>query len=177
MANVEFYLALTGPNGRIKGNVEAQGYLEQIELKDLSWGAALKEVAADAGSDGAGSKRAEAGEVKLKKRFDPSSTALMKNAIEGTKLPKAVVTLVHRQRQQSWGVDAVKMTITLVGIRITQYVLNLVDADTEVTMEEDVDFSFDSIEIRYSGHKQLLASGQSKVPQANFGMKSDGGAL
>lgn len=177
MANAEFYLALTGPNGRIKGNAEAQGYLEQIELKDLSWGANLKKDAADQGSDGAQSKRVEAGDMTLKKRFDASSTALMKSAVEGVKLAKGVITLVHRQRQQSWGADAVKMTITLVGIRITRYVLNLVDADTEVTMEEDVDFSFDSIEIRYSGHKQMLANGQSKVPQANFGMKSDGGAL
>jgi type VI protein secretion system component Hcp len=84
---------------------------------------------------------------------------------------------VHRQRQKDWMTDAVKMTVTLTGVRITRYVLNVVDSESEVTMEEDLDLSFDAIEIRYTGHKQQSGKWANQPPQANFNMKSDGGTL
>lgn len=141
--NVELYLALTGPNGKVPGNVQATGYVDQIDLTDWNWSVDLSEKYSQATAPGAKTNRAEAKPLTLKKRLDRSSTVLMAGAANLTTFPKAVFTLLHRVEHE------VKVTVTLQDVRIAKYELTVTDADPAVTMEESMDLSFQSIHIEY----------------------------
>ena len=143
--NVELYLALTGPNGKVPGNVQAAGFVDQIDLTDWSWGVDLSEEYSQGSAPGSGAKtnRAASRPLNIKKRLDRSSTVLMAGAAKLSTFPRAVITLLHRVEHE------VRVTVTLQGVRIAKYELTVTDADPAVTMEESIDLSFQSINIEY----------------------------
>ena len=141
--NVELYLSLTGPNGKVPGNVQAAGYVDQIDLVDWSWGLDLSDEYSQASASGGKTNRARARSLGIKKRLDRSSTVLMAGAANLTTFPKAVITLLHRVEHE------VRVAVTLQGVRIAKYELTVTDADPAVTMEESIDLSFQSINIEY----------------------------
>lgn len=164
MEVAELYLALTGPNGRINGEVQAEDYVDQIDILDWSWGAALSTEQSDASASGgsSSSNRAEPKSVTVKKRFDRSSTMLMSGAANLSKFPKAVLTLLHRAEH------GMKLTATLEGVRIEKYKLEVKDEEKEVTMEEEIVFSFEVIRIEYVGRPTAKGA----APARSFELRS-----
>ena len=139
------YLALTGPNGRINGEVQAEDYVDQIDIVDWSWGAALSTEQSDASAGSTNANRVEPKSLTLKKRTDRSSTALMSGAVSQTKFPKAVITLLHRAEKK------MKLTVTLEGVRIEKYKLEVKDEEKDVAMDEELTLGYEVIRIEYVG--------------------------
>jgi type VI secretion system secreted protein Hcp len=145
MEVAELYLALTGPNGRINGEVQAEDYVDQIDIVDWSWGAALSTEQSDAAAGSTNANRVEPKSLTLKKRADRSSTALMSGAVSQTKFPKAVITLLHRAERK------MKLTVTLEGVRIEKYKLEVKDEEKDVSMDEELTLGYEVIRIEYVG--------------------------
>ena len=144
--SVEMYLALTGPNGSISGDVVAKGIEGQIDIDSWSWGASLTEAAANSSAQVGGrtaTNRTELGDLALSKKLDRSSTALMSASAGLTKLPKAVITLLHRVHQ------SLKLTVTLEGVRIKTYKLDVSEGERSVELTENLVLSADVVRIDY----------------------------
>jgi type VI protein secretion system component Hcp len=145
MEVAELYLALTGPNGRVNGEVKAEDYVDQIDIVDWSWGAELSKEQSDTGTGSATANRTEPKSLTLKKRMDKSSTALMSGAVNLTKFPRAVITMLHRAEKK------MKLTVTLQGVRIESYKLTVNDNDPDVTMDEELTLAYEVFRIEYIG--------------------------
>lgn len=144
----ELYLSLMGPNGRVAGEVQAEGYVDQIDVLDWSWSAALSKESSDAApARNVTGNRIEPATVTLNKRIDRSSTALMSGATNLTKYPKAVLTLLDR------GEGGLKLVVTLEQVRIESYKLEIKDQEMEVAMTENLVLGFETIRIEYTGRR------------------------
>jgi type VI protein secretion system component Hcp len=160
----ELYLALNreiGSSSMIKGEAQAADYEDQIEVLTWEWNVALKTVVSDTAEDD--SDRSDPKSVKLKKRLDRSSTVLMNGGAELTKFPKAVLTLVDRElkgRSEPGVQPKLKLTVTLTGVRVLSYELTMNDAETEVTLDEILEFDFETMSIEYAGH----ANAKNEIP-------------
>lgn len=162
MEVAELYLALTGPNGRINGEVQAEDYVDQIDIVDWSWGAELSTEQSDAASDSTNANRTEPKSLTLKKRTDRSSTALMSGAVNLTKFPKAVITVLHRADKK------MKLTVTLEGVRIEKYKLSVNDEEKDVTMDEELTLGYEAFRIEYIGRP----SAKGAAPARSFELRT-----
>ena len=162
MEVAELYLALTSPNGRVNGEVKAEDYVDQIDIVDWSWGAELSKEQSDTGSGSATANRTEPKPLTLKKRMDKSSTALMNGAVNLTKFPRAVITMLHRAEKK------MKLTVTLQGVRIESYKLTVTDNDPDVTMDEELTLAYEVFKIEYIGRPTEKAA----APARSFELRT-----
>jgi type VI secretion system Hcp family effector len=180
MASAEIYLALklaAAKQDLVAGDVQAAGHEGQIDVDEWSWKAALTDALATSGE----AHRAEGQPLTLKKRFDRSSTILMRAASKATAFPQAVITM--RQRAD----HKLKLTVTLETVRVRKYELTITDTASAVTMEETLTLSFDVIRIKYAGRDlartaatgnrppsgQQATAGKTR-PMTEFAMTSSG---
>ena len=172
MEVAELYLALTGPNGRVNGEVKAEDYVDQIDIVDwvvvessiekASTGASGSASAGDTGAGSATANRTEPKPLTLKKRMDKSSTALMNGAVNLTKFPRAVITMLHRAEKK------MKLTVTLQGVRIESYKLTVTDNDPDVTMDEELTLAYEVFKIEYIGRPTEKAA----APARSFELRT-----
>jgi type VI secretion system Hcp family effector len=177
----EIYLALklaAAKEDVVAGDVQAAGHEGQIDVDEWSWKAKLIDALAESGK----AHRAEGDPLTLKKRFDRSSTILMRAASKQTVFPQAVITM--RQRAD----HKLKLTVALETVRIRTYELTVTDTASAVTMEETLTLSFDVIRIKYAGRDlartaastsrpavgQQATAGKASRPMTEFAMTSSG---
>jgi type VI protein secretion system component Hcp len=133
--NCEIYLDLSSIG--IMGEAQAQHYEQQIELQDWSWGLGLKDVNNANPPHGAGKN------IKLNKRVDRSTTALLKHLEQAIVIPKGVMVVVGR------GEKNLMVRFELEDILFTNYTLAVKSDDKLVDLSETWELDYKKIKIQY----------------------------
>jgi len=162
MANSMLFMQLTLKGKPVPGDSKIKGYENQIELKSMRWGMAVKDRAPVVG-DAKATKNWQAKEVRLAKYFDGASTALFKHMDEradvhsktrsqlskNTLANKAVISLVGVSARIGSEKMPVLLTITLDGVRVKRVSSRADEAGSFISLTEELELGFQNIRIDY----------------------------
>ena len=162
MANDMLFMNLTLKGKPVPGDSKVKGYENQIELKSLKWGVAMKDRAL-VKSDAKATKNWEAKEVRLSKFFDGASTALFKHMDERADVHsttrsqlsknalanKCVISLVGVSAVKSGEKMPVLMTLTLAGVRIKSMNSRASESGSFLSLTEEMVLAYLDVQIDY----------------------------
>jgi type VI secretion system secreted protein Hcp len=148
-----FLLVKGAQHGLIKGEAQDETHKSEIEVVSWSWGMQQRPTIG-----GTASGKATINDLKVVKRIDSASTALMQALRTNEPIQKAVLTL---RKAGKTPVEYLKITIE--QGRVTAITVDGGDASGGADVVERVSFSFNKIEVEY-------------VPQGKDG-KPQGGML
>ena len=132
-----FLMVKGAKTGVIKGESQDDAHKGEIDIVSWSWG-----MEAFVGIGGGGQKKASVRELKLVKRVDSSSTALMAALRNNEPISKAVLTM---RKAGKTPLEYLKVTIE--NGRVTEVALDVVDNSPDVM--EQIRFSFNKITVEY----------------------------
>lgn len=133
----DMFLALSlAGSGPVAGESEKQGHLDEIEIDGWSWS---MQAASSLGSGGSAGK-ATVGELRLRKPFDKSSTALLQALRHNQPVTKAVLSV-----RKAGGKPHDYLTVCVEEARLTTYE---VDTDGPRPLER-ITLSFRRIKVEY----------------------------
>lgn len=143
MSRSDMFLKATGQRtGEIVGESNDKRFPNQIEVVDWSWG-----MTAPTAVGGQRTGRVLMDELKLVKRFDKASTALM--SVMNTN--ELLTTTVLSVRKSGGASPLPYMVLTLTGARINSYqVQSDVNSDGAPTLTEHLSLSFKQVTIDYT---------------------------
>lgn len=151
MAQSDMFLKVTGQRtGEIRGESTDRTYPDHIELVDWTWG---MKTHTNAGGQATG--RRQLSELKVVKRADIASTALM-SVLSHNETLTSVVLLVRKSGGASGGLAYFK--VTLEKARVSEYTVQSdVTPHGSPTLTERLSFTFQRITVDYT--PQLSAGG------------------
>ena len=149
-----FLMVKGAKHGLIKGESPDQQHKDEIEVLSWSWGMQAKPSLHTGGPSG----KATINDLRIVKRIDSASTALMQALRTNEQIQKAVLTLRKAGKSQ---LEYLKITIE--GGRVTALTIDAGDSTGSAEALERVAFSFNKIDVEY-------------VPQGKDG-KPQGGML
>jgi type VI secretion system secreted protein Hcp len=144
MARSDMFLKATGQRtGAIVGEANDKTYLNQIDIVDWSWG-----MSAPSTTSGQRSGRVSLHELKIVKRVDKASTALM--SVMNTNDVLSTVELTVRKSGGA-GQSLVYFVLKLTGARVNTYdVSSTLGDDGSPVLMEHLSLAFKSITIEYT---------------------------
>ena len=144
MARSDMFLKATGQRtGAIRGETNDKIFVDQIDVVDWSWGMAAPSAV---GGDRLG--RVQLSELKLVKRADKASTALMAVLNDNELMPTVVLTV---RKSGGVGLSLPYFVVTLAQARINSYNINsTVGEDGAPVLMEHLSLTFKSITIDYT---------------------------
>jgi type VI secretion system secreted protein Hcp len=138
----DMFLKVTGAkHGEIKGESQAAEHPGEIEVLGWSWGMQGKASLIGGGASGKASIR----ELRVHKRVDRASTALM-NALRGNELIKCAVLTLRKTGKTPLEF----LTIKIEQGRVLSLEIEAGDTAGGSTLVERVTFSFNKIEVNYT---------------------------
>jgi type VI secretion system secreted protein Hcp len=142
MARSDMFLKLAGAKtGPVKGETSDRVFVDQIDIVDWSWSAATPTAIG-----GARTARMQFGELKLVKRMDKASTAMMSIANGNEELKECVLSV-----RKSGGNEALPYCIVkLKGGRIARFELHSSFVEGAPAVVESFGLSFTEVEIEYT---------------------------
>ena len=150
----DMFLMIKGAkHGLIKGESQDDAHKGEIDVLSCSWGMQAK---ASLGG-GAASGKATIHDLKIVKRVDSASTALMLALRTNEPIQKAVLTL---RKAGKGKVEYFKVTIE--QGRVTSLTIDAGDANGNADVVERVSFSFNKIEVEY------VPQGKDGLPQGSM---------
>jgi type VI secretion system secreted protein Hcp len=149
-----FLLVKGAKHGLIKGEAQDSQHKDEIEVLSWSWGMQAKVSL----GGGTATGKATMNDLRIVKRVDAASTALMQALRTNEPIQKAVLTLRKAGKSQ---LEYLKITIE--QGRVTSLVIDAGDTSGSAEIFEKVGLSFNKIEVEY-------------VPQGKDG-KPQGGML
>ena len=149
-----FLLIKGAKHGLIKGESQDAQHKDEIEVLSWSWGMQGKPSL----GGGAASGKASVHDLKITKRVDSASTALMLALRTNEPITKAVLTLRKAGKSQ-----LEYMKVTIEQGRVMSLTIDGGDNDGTADVLERVTFSFNKIEVEY------VPQGKDGLPQG--GMK------
>jgi len=153
-----FLMVKGAKTGLIKGEAQDDGkHKGEIEVLSWSWGMHGK-LSVGGGSAG----RATIRDLKIQKKVDSASTALMLALRTNEEIKKAVLTLRKAGKSQ---VEYLKITIE--NGRVTSLTLDGGDAKGGANVVEHVSFSFNKIEVDY------VPQGKDGLPQGGMSFQDE----
>jgi len=135
-----FLMVKGAKHGVIKGESQDDQHKSEIEVVSWSWGMQAKPGL----GGGVAAGKAAINDLKVVKRLDSSSTALMQALRTNEEIQKAVLTLRKAGKSQ---LEYLKITIE--NGRITSLTVDGGDPDGGPDVVERVSFSFNKIEVEY----------------------------
>lgn len=143
MARADMFLKATGQRtGEILGESRDRNFTNQIEVVDWSWG-----MSAPSAVGGQRAGRTLLKEIRLVKRVDKASTALMSVLKSNELLSTAVLSV----RKAGGSAPLPYFVLTLDQARITAYdVQSVVDEDGAPVLTEVLNFAFKRISIAHT---------------------------
>lgn len=144
MARSDMFLKATGQrSGAVLGESRDKDFSGQIDVVDWSWG-----MSAPSAIGGQRAGRTSLEELKIVKRVDKASTALMAVLNTNDVLSSVVLTV---RKSGGAGQSLVYFMLTLAQARITSYqVRSSADADGAPVLMEHIGLSFKSITVDYT---------------------------
>ncbi|MBA4177835.1 MAG: type VI secretion system tube protein Hcp [Leptothrix sp. (in: Bacteria)] len=138
------FLKATGQrSGEIVGESNDKNFPNQIDVVDWSWG-----MSAPTAVGGQRAGRVQLGELKLVKKVDKASTALMSVLNTNEVMPTAVLTV---RKAGGPGASLPYFIVKLTQARINTYAVNsTVDETGTPVLMENITFTFKSITIDYT---------------------------
>jgi len=142
MARSDMFLKLAGSKtGTVAGESSDRVFSGQIDIVDWSWSAA-----APSAIGGGRAGRMQFGELKIVKRMDKASTAMMSIANANEILKECVLTV-----RKSGGAEALPYcVVTLTGGRIVRFELQSSFADGAPVVVESYGLAFTQVQIEYT---------------------------
>ncbi|MEO6236548.1 MAG: type VI secretion system tube protein Hcp [Vicinamibacterales bacterium] len=138
----DMFLSVTGAKcGQIAGEAHDQKHKNEIEVLGWSWGMQGKNAFGGVQATG----RATIRELRITKRFDKSSTALMSALRTNEPIKKAILTL-----RKTGKTPLEYLIITIENGRVMTVDLDAGDAANSPTLIERVAFSFNKITVAYT---------------------------
>jgi type VI secretion system secreted protein Hcp len=139
----DMFLKVKGAkHGPIKGESQGDGHKGEIDVLGWSWGMQAKPSL----GGGTASGKATIAELKVLKRVDSASTALMLALRTNEPLTEAVLTLRKAGKNPHE-----YLQITINEGRVTGLTLDAGDASGSPALIETVSFSFNKIQVKYVG--------------------------
>jgi type VI secretion system secreted protein Hcp len=135
-----FLMVKGAKHGLIKGESQDTTHKGEIEVLSWSWGMQAKPSLGGGGASG----KATINDLKIVKRLDSASTALMAALRTNEQIQKAVLTLRKAGKGQ---LEYLKITIE--QGRITSVTVDAGDLSGSPEVVEKVSFSFNKIEVEY----------------------------
>ena len=135
-----FLMVKGAKHGLIKGESQDDQHKGEIEVLSWSWGMQGKPSLGGGGASG----KATINELKIVKRVDSASTALMRALRTNESIQKAVLTLRKTGKTQ---LEYLKITIE--EGRVVSLDIEAGDTSGSSTLVERVSFSFNKIEVEY----------------------------
>ena len=135
-----FLMVKGAKHGLIKGESQDSTHKGEIEVLSWSWGMQAKPSLGGGGASG----KATINDLKIVKRLDSASTALMAALRTNEQIQKAVLTLRKAGKGQ---LEYLKITIE--QGRITSVTVDAGDLSGSPEVVEKVSFSFNKIEVEY----------------------------
>jgi type VI secretion system secreted protein Hcp len=148
-----FLLVKGARTGVIKGEAQDAVHKGEIEVVSWSWGMQAKPSLGGGGATG----KASVLELKVVKRIDSSSTALMSALRTNEQIQKAVLTL---RKSGTQPLEYLKVTIE--QGRVTSLTIQAGDRDGSPDIVENVSFSFNKITVDY------VPQGKDGLPQGGM---------
>jgi len=137
----DMFLSVKGARGGvIKGESQDDAHKGEIEVLGWSWGMHARPTISSGGASG----KAAVHELKIIKRIDSSSTALMSSLRSNELIVKAVLTL---RKSGKGHLEYLKITIE--QGRVTSLTIEGGDAGGSSNVVEHVSFSFNKINVEY----------------------------
>jgi type VI secretion system secreted protein Hcp len=137
----DMFLKVTGASsGVIKGESQDAEHKGEIDIVSWSWGMQVKSTL----GGGTATGKASMHDLKLVKRVDVSSTALMAALKNNEVIKKAVLTL---RKAGTSHLEYLKITIE--QGRVTGLTIETGDEEGRPTLFENLSFSFNTIQIEY----------------------------
>ena len=160
MAKGDMHLRLEGKStGAIRGESNAAAHLGEIEVSEWSWGMS---AASALGASGAAS-RAALSELRVTKRVDAASTALMTVMRNNEQIKKDVLSV-----RKSGGPAAIDyLVITIERGRLTAFDIGTAAAD-EPELVERLSIAFEKIDVAYSAQDEKGAKKASSTFNADI---------
>ena len=148
-----FLMVKGAKHGVIKGESQDDAHKGEIDILSCSWGMQGKPTLGGGGASG----KATIHDLKIVKRIDSASTALMLALRTNEPIQKAVLTLRKAGKSK---LEFLKVTIE--QGRVTALTIDAGDGDGSSDMVERVSFSFNKIEVEY------VPQGKDGLPQGSM---------
>lgn len=144
MARSDMFLKATGQrSGEIVGESNDKNFPGQIDVVDWSWG-----MSAPSAVGGQRTGRVQLGELKLVKRADKASTALMSVLSTNELMPNVALTV---RKAAGTGPALPYFVVKLTQARINSYTVNSsIGADGSPELLEHLSLSFKTITVDYT---------------------------
>jgi|KBSMisStaDraftv2_1062788.scaffolds.fasta_scaffold96462_2 type VI secretion system secreted protein Hcp len=150
----DMFLMIKGAkHGLIKGECQDDKHKGEIDVLSWSWGMQARPSLGGGGASG----KASINELKVVKRVDSASTALMLALRTNESIQKAVLTLRKAGKSQ---VEFLKITIE--NGRVTGLTIEGGDTTGSADLVERVSFAFNKIEVEY------VPQGKDGLPQGGM---------
>ena len=152
MASCDMFLKATGQKtGAINGESSDKSFTNQIEVLDWSWG-----ISAPSAVGGAKTGRRQLRDLKLVKRVDRSSTALMSVMCSNELLSTVVLTV-----RKAGGTSPLPyFVMTLTKARLTDYsVESRLSEQGAPELTEHLSFAFLTVQVDYTPQQSTGAGG------------------
>jgi len=150
----DMFLLIKGAKfGVIKGESQDDQHKGEIEVLSWSWGMQGKPSLGGGGASG----KATINDLKIVKKVDSASTALMRALRTNEEIQKAVLTLRKAGKSK---VEYLKVTIE--NGRVTSLTIGAGDSSGSPDVVENVSFSFNKIEVEY------VPQGKDGLPQGGM---------
>ena len=148
-----FLMVKGAKHGVIKGESQDAQHKSEIEVLSWSWGMQGRPTLGGGGATG----KAAMNDLKIVKRVDSASTALMLALRTNEPIQKAVLTLRKAGKSQ---VEFLKITIE--QGRVTSLTVDGGDSSGSADLVEKVSFSYNKIEVEY------VPQGKDGLPQGGM---------
>ncbi len=148
-----FLMVKGAKHGVIKGEAQDSAHKSEIEVLSWSWGMQGRPALGGGGASG----KATMNDLKIVKRVDSASTALMLALRTNEPIQKAVLTLRKAGKSQ---VEFLKITIE--QGRVTSLAVDGGDSSGSAELLEKVSFSYNKIEVEY------VPQGKDGLPQGGM---------
>jgi type VI secretion system secreted protein Hcp len=149
-------------HGAIKGESEDTDHKNEIDVFSWSWGIEAKPSLAAGGKTGTATVR----ELRVVKRIDSASTALMQAVRSNEKVNEAVLTLRTGRTHHEY------LKITIYDGRVTAVTIDAGQPGGDAGLYEHVSFSFNQIQVVYAGQDKDGKPLGSMVYEDQFGKSS-----
>ncbi len=145
MAKCDMFLKMVGTvTGPIKGEANDQAHADEIEVAGWEWGMEGSTVTMGTAS------KVTVHQIKLTKRFDRASTAIM-SCVRNNELIKSAVLTVRK----AGGTEPVEYcTITLEKARITSVIVRSSDDGGTPQLDEHISLSCTKLTVDYRGQAE-----------------------
>jgi type VI secretion system secreted protein Hcp len=138
------FLSVKGASyGRIKGESQDSEHKDEIEILSWSWGLQGRPDLARGATGVAGMSSIR--DLRIMKRVDKASVALMKALRTNEKITEAVLTL---RKAGNKPLEYLKITIS--DGRVSSLEMEAGDASGSATLIEKVSFTFNQVEVEYT---------------------------